>query len=65
MAENHNINIESRSDEIKRLLLNNSSNDPSVLTIDGLLDAFIVLYDECCNTTLRGEKTIGQFIEYG
>jgi len=65
MAENNNINIESRSDEIKRLILNSSINDPTVLSIDGLLDAFIVLYDECCNVTLRGEKKIGEFLEYG
>ncbi len=59
------MNIESLSDEIKRLILNSSTNDPTVLSIDGLLDAFIVLYDECSNGTLRGEKTIAEFLEYG
>jgi len=65
MAENNNINLESRFDEIKRLILNSSINDPTVLSIDGLLDAFVILYDECCNSTLRGEKAIGEFLEYG
>lgn len=65
MTENNNINIESRVDEIKRLILNNSINNSTVLHIDGLLDSFIVLYDECCNGTLRGEKTIREFLEYG
>ncbi len=59
------MNIESLSDEIKRLILNSSTNDPTVLSIDGLLDAFIVLYDECSNGTLKGEKTIAEFLEYG
>ncbi len=65
MGENNNMNIESRSDEIKRLILNSSINDPTILNIDGLLDAFIVLYDECSNATLRGEKTVAEFLEYG
>ncbi len=64
MAENININIESRSDEIKKLILNYSVSDPAVLNIDGLLDALIVLYDECSNPTMKGEKTIKEFVEY-
>jgi serine/threonine-protein kinase MRCK len=65
MVDNNNINIESRFEEIKRLILNYSTNDSTVLSIDGLLDALLVLYDECCNATLKREKTIIEFLEYG
>lgn len=60
-----NSTIESRFDELKQLILNSTNNDPNVLSIDGLLDAFIVIYDECSNAKLRGEKTITEFLEYG
>jgi hypothetical protein len=65
MAEQYNMNLESRSDEIKRRILNHTLNDPSVMSIDGLLDAFVTIYDECCNPTIREEKVIGEFLEYG
>lgn len=65
MADNYNTNIESRFEEIKRLILNYSINDSTVLSIDGLLDALLVLYDECGNPLLRREKTIIEFVEYG
>jgi len=65
MVDNNNINIESRFEEVKRLILNYSINDSTVLSIDGLLDALLVLYDECCNATLKREKTIIEFLEYG
>jgi len=60
-----NSTIESRFDELKQLISNSTNNDPNVLSIDGLLDAFIVIYDECSNAKLRGEKTIKEFLEYG
>jgi len=65
MVDNNNINIESRFEEVKRLILNYSINDSTVLSIDGLLDALLVLYDECCNATFKREKTIIEFLEYG
>lgn len=34
-------------------------------TVEGLLDVLVVLYDECCNSSLRKEKTMTNFIEYG
>ncbi|KAJ8309235.1 hypothetical protein KUTeg_014109 [Tegillarca granosa] len=34
------------------------------LSIETLLDVLIVLYDECCNTTLRREKNISEFVEF-
>lgn len=34
-------------------------------SIETLLDILLVLYDECCNSTLRREKTVSSFIENG
>lgn len=33
------------------------------LSIETLLDCILVLYDECCNSSLRREKTVSDFIE--
>ena len=60
-----NDDVESRLNELERLLFNSSIKDQTVLGVEALLDAFIVLYDECCNSTLRREKTIAEFIEHG
>ncbi|CAF1093687.1 unnamed protein product [Adineta ricciae] len=64
MLDNLNDDVESRLSELERLLFNSSIKDQNVLGVEALLDAFIVLYDECCNSTLRREKTIAEFIEY-
>lgn len=34
-------------------------------SIETLIDILLVLYDECCNSSLRREKTVSDFIEYG
>jgi hypothetical protein len=66
MAENNNNNnnVEARCNEVKQLVLNCSMNDPTVLSIDGLLDALLVLHDVCCSTALRGERAIAEFLQY-
>ena len=30
-----------------------------------LLDVLLVLYEECCNSSLRREKTVSDFVEFG
>ena len=65
MSEIHRNSLGSRCDEIKRLIINHCASDSTVLSIDGLLDALLVLYEECCNATLKKEKTIVEFVEYG
>lgn len=35
-----------------------------VFSIETLLDVLLVLYDECCNSSLRREKTVSDFIEF-
>lgn len=34
-------------------------------SIETLVDVLLVLYDECCNSSLRREKTVSDFIEFG
>lgn len=65
MLDNLNDDVESRLNELERLLFHSSIKDQTVLGVEALLDAFVVLYDECCNSTLRREKTIAEFIEHG
>uniref|UniRef100_A0AC35UBI3 Non-specific serine/threonine protein kinase n=1 Tax=Rhabditophanes sp. KR3021 TaxID=114890 RepID=A0AC35UBI3_9BILA len=42
-------------------LFNAESN---ILSTESLLDALIALFDECCNSTLRKEKSIAKFVEF-
>lgn len=35
------------------------------VSIETLIDVLLVLYDECCNSSLRREKTVSDFIEFG
>ena len=37
----------------------------AALSTETLLDIFLVLYDECSNSSLRREKNIAEFIETG
>ncbi|XP_019696393.1 serine/threonine-protein kinase Genghis Khan isoform X3 [Harpegnathos saltator] len=34
------------------------------ISIETLIDVLLVLYDECCNSSLRREKTVSDFIEF-
>ncbi|XP_045508034.1 serine/threonine-protein kinase Genghis Khan isoform X1 [Colias croceus] len=36
----------------------------NTLSVETLLDVFLVLYDECCNSSLRREKAVADFISY-
>lgn len=33
------------------------------VSVEGLLDCLLVMYDECCNSSLRREKTVSDFID--
>ncbi len=37
----------------------------STLSVESLLDALLVLYDECCTSTLKKEKTVLEFVDAG
>jgi hypothetical protein len=34
-------------------------------SVETLLDILVVLYDECCSSTLRREKSVSEFVEFG
>ncbi|XP_050679355.1 serine/threonine-protein kinase Genghis Khan [Leptidea sinapis] len=34
------------------------------LSVETLIDVLLVLYDECCNSSLRREKTVADFLNY-
>lgn len=65
MAEGNKMTIESRFDQIKRMVLNPTGEGRSILNIDSLLDAFVILYDECSTSTLTSEKPVKEFLQYG
>ena len=54
--------VPSTQEEINRSLIENNYNK---LSIDTLLDSLVALYDDCCNSTLRRDKIISNFIDYG
>lgn len=41
------------------------NSNGQALSVETLLDVLIVLYDECCNSTLRREKNISEFVDFG
>ena len=57
--------LDQRLKAIEELVLGRGSNNDDFLSIELLIDALIVLYDECCHSTLRKEKTVSDFIERG
>jgi serine/threonine-protein kinase MRCK len=36
-----------------------------ISSMETLLDILIVLFDECCGSSLRREKTVSEFIDLG
>eukprot|EP01134_Creolimax_fragrantissima_P005018 CFRG5018T1 len=54
--------VEDRHESLAKLV----TGDDSILTLDTLLDAFKVLYEECSSPTLRTNKNVALFLErYG
>lgn len=43
--------------------VNETNNPGKSLSVEAMLDCLLVLYDECCNSSLRREKTVSDFIE--
>lgn len=43
--------------------LNVSVHSGKIVSIETLLDALVILYDECSNSSLRREKTVSDFLE--
>lgn len=66
--------VERRLKQLERLLLTSgedgavttvsSSSSTSIsISVETLLDALLVLYDECFHSALRREKTVSDFLE--
>jgi serine/threonine-protein kinase MRCK len=53
-----------RLKQLERLYLSGAPYQ-SALSIETLLDSLICLYDECTSSTLRKEKAIAEFVEFG
>lgn len=53
-----------RLKQLESLYLNGSPYDSS-FSLETLLDSLVCLYDECCNSTLRRERAIAEFVEFG
>lgn len=41
------------------------SSEKGSYSVETLLDVLLLLYDECCNSTLRRDKNVSEFIEQG
>ena len=56
---------EVRIKKLEKLYLEGVNTGGSVLSIESLMDTFVVLYDECAASTLRREKSVSDFLERG
>ncbi|CAD5111369.1 DgyrCDS685 [Dimorphilus gyrociliatus] len=60
-----NGDIEKRIREFERIYLQGpADSDGTVLSLETLLDAFLLLYDECVNSSLRREKIVNDFVKF-
>ncbi len=69
--------VERRLKQLEKLLLTSGGDDgvasavattsssmsASAISVETLLDALLVLYDECCSSALRREKTVSDFLD--
>jgi len=60
-------NGEERLQELETLFTEGpeSANQAKAFSTETLLDILLLLYNECCNSSLRKEKTVTDFIELG
>ena len=47
------------------LMSSATNHQAKSFSTETLLDVLMVLYNECCNSSLRKEKTVSEFIEFG
>ena len=61
-----NMAAKERLKKLEQLYLKGvKESEGQALSIETLLDILIALYDECCSSALRREKSILEFVEYG
>lgn len=58
---------ETAEDRLRQLevLFSYGSSAKGSYSVETLLDVLLLLYDECCNSTLRRDKNVSEFIEHG
>ena len=58
---------EDRLKELERLFADGpeGANEAKAFSTETLLDILLILFNECCNSSLRKEKTVTDFIEIG
>ena len=56
---------ESRLKQLEQMFLNGPGLGQQCYSLETLLDVLLVLHDECINSSMRREKTVSDFIEYG
>ena len=57
---------EERLKKLEQVYLNGVANsNGKALSVETLLDVFLVLYDECSSSTLRREKNVSEFVDKG
>lgn len=49
---------------LEQLYLDRGPYD-TAFSVESLLDTLVCLFDECSSSTLRKEKSIAEFVEYG
>ncbi|KAL6421047.1 hypothetical protein ACFW04_013572 [Cataglyphis niger] len=62
-----NIGIGGKLRQLENLFIGGPTQGGRVgrtISIETLIDVLLVLYDECCNSSLRREKTVSDFIEF-
>ncbi|KAK2561476.1 Serine/threonine-protein kinase MRCK alpha [Acropora cervicornis] len=57
---------EAALERLKQLeaLFSYGSSEKGSYSVETLLDVLLLLYDECCNSTLRRDKNVSEFIEH-
>ncbi|XP_078344292.1 serine/threonine-protein kinase MRCK alpha-like isoform X3 [Oculina patagonica] len=57
---------EAAEERLKQLesLFAHGSKEKGSYSVETLLDVLLLLYDECCNSTLRRDKNVSEFIEH-
>ncbi|PVD25745.1 hypothetical protein C0Q70_13405 [Pomacea canaliculata] len=59
------MSVEERLKKLEQLFLNGvKKSNGLALSVETLLDVFLVLYDECSSSTLRREKNISEYVEF-
>ena len=57
---------EERLEKLENLFLGGvQKSQGGAVSVETLLDTLVLLYDECFNSTLRREKNVSEFVEFG